>query len=161
MRIRLLTLSAALLAAACGRDEVISIGQSIHHDDFEYSVQSLERKDRIGTLHAHGLFYLVTFEVRNDAKRVEHEWSNSIAYVVDRQGRHYEVDAHAQQGLADTRRLPYKDRHVTPAGATESTVLVFDLPAQIEEPHLGVRGLFLMGDLADFNQYRRQRVRLF
>lgn len=73
MRMRLLTLSAALLAASCGRDEVISIGQSIHHDDFEYSVQSLERKDRIGNLHANGLFYVVTFEVRNGAKQVEHK----------------------------------------------------------------------------------------
>ena len=161
MRMRLLTLSAALLAASCGRDEVIGIGQSIHHDDFEYSVQSLERKDRIGNLHANGLFYVVTFEVRNGAKQVEHKWSNGIAYVVDRQGRQYEVDAHAQQALAATRPFEYKDRYVTPAGATESTVLVFDLPAQIEDPYLGVRGLFLLGDLKDLNQYRRKRVRLF
>jgi hypothetical protein len=55
----------------------------------------------------------------------------------------------------------YKDRYVTPAGATESTVLVFDLPARIEDPYLGVRGLFLLGDLKDLNQYRRKRVRLF
>jgi hypothetical protein len=68
MRLRLLTLSAALLAASCGRDEVISIGQSIHHDHFEYSVQSVDRKDRIGNLHAKGLFYVVTFQVRNGAK---------------------------------------------------------------------------------------------
>jgi hypothetical protein len=161
MRARLLTLSAALLAAACGGDQVIGIGQGIHHDDFEYSVQSLERKDRIGNLHAHGLFYVVTFEVRNGAKQVEHKWSNGIAYVVDRQGRHYEVDADAQQALAVTRPFQYKDRYVTPAGATESTVLVFDLPTQIEEPYLGVRGLFMLGDLKDFNQYRRKRVRLF
>src|SRR4051812_33839970 len=122
MRMRLLTLSAALLAASCGHDEVIGIGQSIHHDDFEYSVRSLERKERIGNLHAKGLFYVVTFEVRNGAKRVEHEWSNGIAYVVDRQGRHYDVDAHAQQALAAIRPFEYKDRYVTPAGAIESTV---------------------------------------
>jgi hypothetical protein len=161
MRMRLLTLSAALLAASCGHDEVIGIGQSIHHDDFEYSVQSVERNDRIGNLHANGLFYVVTFEVRNGAKQVEHKWSNGIAYVVDRQGRQYEVDAHAQQALAATRPFGYKDRYVTPAGATESTVLVFDLPAHIEDPYLGVRGLFLLGDLKDLNQYRRKRVRLF
>jgi hypothetical protein len=161
MRSRLLTLSAALLAASCGRDEVISIGQRIHHDDFEYSVQSLDRKDRIGNLHANGLFYVVTFEVRNGAKRVEHKWSNDIAYVVDRQGRQYDVDTPAQRALAAARSFEYKDHYVTPAGATESTVLVFDLPAQIEAPYLGVRGLLLLGDLKDFNQYQRKRVRLF
>src|SRR4051794_20900948 len=122
MRIRLLTLSAALLAASCARDEVISIGQSIHHDDFEYSVQSVERKDRIGNLHANGLFYLVTFQVQNGAKLVEHKWSNGIAYVIDRAGRQYEVDVRAQQALAAIRPFEYKDGYVTPAGATESTV---------------------------------------
>ena len=40
-------------------------------------------------------------------------------------------------------------------------MLVFDVPREVKEPYLKVRGDFLMGDLFDGNQYKRTRVKLF
>src|SRR5204863_6033154 len=81
-------LAVAALWSGCARDErTIGLGQSIHHDDFEYSVQHLETADQRAGKKADGLFYIVTFQVANRARRVDHSWGNDIAYVVDENGR--------------------------------------------------------------------------
>ena len=152
---------AALFSGCAGQDRIIDPGILIHHDDFEYSVQHVNRTDRIGDLEAGGTFYIVTFQVENRARRVDHRWSNDIAYVVDGSGRGYEEDNAAQRALEAVWPFSYKDRYVTPAGVVEKTMLVFDLPKDVKEPYLKVRGAFLMGDLFDANQYQRTRVKLF
>ena len=155
-------LAVAVLWAGCSREEpILGIGQSIHHDDFEYTVESLDRMSQIANRKAEGIFYLVTFRVDNRAKRVNHRWNNDIAYIVDSQGRHYDNDRDAQRALAALKGLPVRDQYVTPAGSTDRALLVFDVPANASEPYLMVRGSFLMGDMFDLGQYARTRVRLF
>lgn len=151
----------ALCSGCAGHDKIIDPGARIHHDDFEYSVQRLDRIDRIGGRQAGGAFYIVTFQVENRAGRVDHRWANDIAYIVDGNGRQYENDGAAQMALEAVKPFGYKDRYVTPAGMVGKTILVFDLPKDVKDPSLKVRGDFLMGDLFDANQYRRTRVRLY
>ena len=159
--LRIVLMWAALVSGCAGRDKVIDPGTRIHHDDFEYSVRHVDRTDRIGDQPARGGFLIVTFQVENRARRVDHRWANDIAYIVDANGHQYENNREAQKTLDAVKPFGYKDRYVTPAENVETTVLVFDLPKDVKEPYLKVRGEFLMGDLFDANQYERTRVRLF
>jgi hypothetical protein len=162
MAVRLLVaLSSALLSACAGHDTVIAVGERIHHDDFEYSVQHVQRANRVGEVAAHGQFCIVMFQVENRARRVEHGWGNDVAYLVDEEGRRYENDGQAQKALNAANPFGYKDWHATPAGAVETTVMVFDLPADVKDAYLKVRGWPLMGDVFDLNQYQRTKVKLF
>ena len=132
-----------------------------HHDDFEYSVQSVQKVPQVGSLHADGNFYIVVFQVENRAKRIDHRWTNNIAYVVDEAGTHYENDAQAQQELHRITPFGYRGEYVTPAGTTETILFIFDVPVGVTEAYLQVRGSLLMGDLFDGNQYRKTKVKLF
>ena len=103
----------------------------------------------------------MTFQVENRARAVNHRWGNDIAYLVDERGREYENDDSAQMALARGGAFERKDSYVTPAGVTERTRLVFDVPRAVREPYLKVRGFLLMGDVFDGDQFRRTRVKLF
>ena len=157
----LVALSAAILSGCSGPERVISVRQNIHHDDFEYSVQGVETKDRIGARLPAGRFYVVTFQVENRARAVDHRWGNDIAYLVDERGATYENDDGAQSALARVDPFELKDAYITRPGAIERTRLVFDVPRGVNEPYLKVRGLRLMGDVFDGDQFRRTRVKLF
>ena len=150
------------LTAACAGPEItLELKQNIHHDDFEYSAQRIDKLDRIGDLRPAGVFYVVTFQVDNRAKRVDHEWDNALAFIVDEHGHQYENDPRAQAQLAATQPFGYRDRYVTSPGAIETTKFVFDLPRQAAEPYLRVRGETLMGDVLDGRRFTRTRIKLF
>ncbi len=163
MKIKILYLFFAItLFSSCSKeDKVISLKENIHHDDFEYSVQSVEKSDSIAAVKAKGTFYIVTFRVENKAKRVNHEWENSIAYIVDKDGKEYENSNELQNDLAKIKLFVPKVKHNTPAGETESALLVFDIPNDVKEPFLKVRGSFLMGDMFDGNRFKNTKVKLF
>ena len=150
-----------LLFSCSAREKVIGLQQNIHHDDFEYSVQSVDKAEQIGGVRARGTFYIVAFQVENRAKRVDHQWGNDIAYLVDEAGTQHDNDAAAQQELDRTKPFGYEKQYVTPAGATETTMLVFDLPKGVKETYLQVRGVLLMGDVFDGSQYKKTKVKLF
>jgi hypothetical protein len=163
MKIKILYLLFVItLFSSCSKEEkVISLKENIHHDDFEYSVQSVEKADSIGAIKAKGTFYIVTFRVENKAKRVNHEWENSIAYIVGKDGKEYENSNDLQNDLAKIKLFVPKVKHNTPAGETESAILVFDVPKELKEPFLKVRGSFLMGDMFDGNRFKNTKVKLF
>jgi len=152
---------AVIIASCSTKEKVIGLHENIHHDDFEYSVQSLEKTDRIGNVGARGVFYIVAFQVENRAKRVDHRWDPTIAYLTDASGRPYNNDQQAREELNRTKPFNYKNEFVTPAGVTETTFLVFDLPKDITAPYLQVRGSLLMGDAFDGNQFKSTKIKLF
>ncbi len=156
----------SFFAFSCDReDRTIRVGERIHHDDFEYSVASYHVSKMIGegkeAITATGNFYIVDFRTENRAKRVYHEWADSIAYVMDEGGTIYENFPWAQKALRRTGRLAFSVTHVTPPGSTDSTVLVFDLPEDVSAPALMVRGETLMGDFFDGGQFRRVKIALW
>lgn len=144
---------------------IIGIGDRIHHDDFEYSVTNYMvtrfLKNGSDTLKADGMFYLVGFRVENRAKRVGHNWDNNIGFIVDGKGGKYENLPKVQQFLEKSSPFGYREKHNTPAGATDSTYLAFDLPLTVTMPFFMVRGETLMGDMFDRGKFRRTIIRLF
>jgi hypothetical protein len=156
----LLILTAVIFISCSSKEKVLNTGERIQHDDFEYSVQDVKKLERIGTVNANGYFYMVTFQVENKAKRVDHEWTNSTAYLVDGTGKVYENSPELQRNLQGILNFTLKDKYVTPAGKTESTVLVFEVPAAPQELFLKVRGGFLMGDLFDGNQFKNTKIKI-
>lgn len=154
-------LCCAIISSCSAKEKVIGLHQNIHHDDFEYSVQSADKAAMIGNVPTHGAFFIVAFQVENHARRVNHEWKNDIAYLVDEHGAQYENAAAAQNELNRVKPFGLKAEYITPPGATGITMLVFDLPKDAKEPYLQVRGLILMGDVFDGSQYKKTRVKLF
>ena len=152
----------ALIFMSCSQKEnIIGLKEKIQHDDFEYSVQNVEKTERIGNIESKGMFYLVTFRVENDAKRVEHKWDNNIAYVTDKNETIYKNIYDLQINLKKVRDFSLKERYITYAGQNEETILVFDTPNDVKEPYLKVNGEFLMGDLFDGSQFKNTKVKLF
>jgi hypothetical protein len=157
-----------LLLTSCksNRNEyVIEVRQNIHHDDFEYSVSNyiVTRflKNGNETLFARGAFYLVNFKVENRAKRVNHEWENSTANIIDERGNIYENISNVQQFFEKSYHFGLKEKYITPAGKSDSTFLAFDLPFDVTKPFLKVRGEILMGDFFDRASFRRVRIKLY
>jgi hypothetical protein len=164
----LLIQTAWLLAISCSpsRPEiVIDVNEPIHHDDFEYSVTQCLVRQKIGEdadgLIANGDFYVITFRVTNNAKRINHQWDRSIAYVIDEKGTIYENQKKAQVLFDRLQSMARKESYLTPAQSQDSTHLIFELPSDIKTPYLMVRGETLMGDFFDGGKFKRTKIKLF
>jgi hypothetical protein len=162
------TLSIAIALVSCNSDkrsDIIVLNQNIHHDDFEYSVTAFTKTSEIiaekDTLRTNDIFYLVHFKVVNEALRVGHKWDNTIAYLVDEKGTRYENIEEIQDALDRSLHFGLKHIYNTPHGSSDSTILVFNLPAGVKKPYLKVRGESLMGDVFDAAHFRKVKVALF
>ena len=150
-----------ILLSCADNEKVIGLKENIHHDDFEYSVQKVEKTEWIENLKAKGMFYLVTFRLENRAKRVEHKWDNNTAYIIDENGNKFENMYEMQLNLKRTIDFGLKEHYITAAGQSEETILVFDIPNNVRNPYLKVSGDFFMGDLFDGNQFKNTKIKLF
>ena len=166
--ILILIVTNLLSGTSCERNSglrFISVGERIHHDDFEYSVTTyqLTRLLRNGndTIRALGAFYLVRFKVDNRALRVGHKWDNRIGYIVDGKGGKYENKSNVQEFLNRLSPFGLKENYNTPAGASDSTILAFDIPLSVTKPCLMVKGETLMGDVFDRGSFRRTAIKLY
>ncbi len=149
----------------CSRsDTVIGLNENIHHDDFNYRVTAVEKRKSIVAdsvrMLAGGTFYIVTFEVENNAKRVGHKWDNRIAYVISEKGDKYENIAAAQRLLNIKEPFEWRSTYNTGNGSSEQTKLVFDVPGNPTELYLKVNGETLMGDVFDLNRFKRIKIKL-
>jgi hypothetical protein len=159
---------ALFLLFSCNSDRtenVIGIGERIHHDDFEYSVSDYTvtkfLNNGTDTIRAQGTYYMVNFKVENRALRVGHKWDNSIAYIIDEKGNSYENNKDVQQFYGKVHPFGFNDFYDTMAGTADSTILVFDIPLNIKKPYLKFRGDILMGDVFDGGRFRRMKVKLY
>jgi hypothetical protein len=108
-----------------------------------------------------GNYYLVRFKVENRAMRVDHQWDNSIGYIVDEDGNRFENSKEDQITLDKSLQFGWKEQYNTRSGTTDSTILVFKLPLNVTRPFLMVRGGILMGDVFDKARFRKMKVKLF
>ena len=154
-----------LMACTTSEEKIIDPGQPIHQDDFEYVVNTFSIQNNIesskDTLIANGQYYLISFTVINTAKRVNHRWKNTIAYVMDENGNKYENNKDAQVVLNSIKPFGYEAEYVTTFQTEESTIFIFDLPEDVHKPYLMVRGETLMGDFFDGDQFSKTKVKLF
>ena len=143
-------------------EQTIGIGQPIHHDDFEYSVQKVENVQQIGADSAQKghHFLVVLFRVQNDAKRVSHEWDSQIAFVTDGTELMVENNPTLRKSWCQHHGTTCPERFDTPAGVTESTTLVYEVPNTLTQPYLMVKGATLMGDFFDGGQFQKTKIKL-
>lgn len=163
MKIKLVvSLFILIFISSCSSDnKTIGLKQELQHDDYFYSIADVTKTEDIGGVKPQGVFYTVTFRVDNRAKRVEHPWNNSIAFVIDENGKEYQNLPDKQRALNQIKPFNFKDSHVTKAGETELTVFVFDLPKDVKQPFLKYNGEYLMGDMFDGNQFKKTKIKLF
>jgi hypothetical protein len=144
---------------------IIGLNENIHHDDFEYAVTSYSVAKKIvsyqDSIIPFGNFYMINFRVMNKALRVNHPWSNSIAYIIDDDRNIYENNEDAQKILNSISPFGWKEKYLTHFQSTDTTILVFDLPVTIKHPCLMIRGETLMGDFFDRGRFRRTKIKLF
>ncbi len=167
-RYGLLLLLITSMMLSCSKEKadiLIGLNEPIHHDDFEYSVTGYTIERQIGdgpsAIVADGNFYIVTFLVRNNARRVNHSWDNTIAYLVDDAGKTYENNTNAQVNLNKSDPFGYREKYTTTYQSSDSTRLIFDLPKNTIKPCLMVRGETLMGDFFDGGKFKRTKIRLY
>lgn len=163
-------LALTIILASCTKksDEgeiIIGLNEGIRHDDFEYVITDYKIQKTIGegdgALTAKGNFYIVSFKVVNNAKRVKHEWDNSVAYLIDESGNTYNNDNTAQAALEKLTPFGLMQKYKTEHQTTQETKFIFDLPENVKQPYLMVRGATLMGDFLDGNRFERTKVKLF
>ncbi len=151
----------ALAAFASGRPpQAAAIGEPIRQDDFLYTVVGVAKMSSLGDdgrkTFAHGTFYVVSVDVENQARRVDYRWDPSIVYVVDAQGRRYQVALAAQEALEAAHPVDA----IVPAGSSARFAVAFDLPRGIDHPALAFSNGILMGDIFNAAAYMRVRVPL-
>jgi hypothetical protein len=155
-------MAAILLISSCSGDEkILGIGDKVQHDDFFYSIEKVITSNTIGEKMTGGVYYIVTFKVQNDAKRVQHDWKNDAAFVTDENGKVYENNIEIQKLLDSKIPFGFKESYSTKAGTSETTQFIFDIPLTVKQPYLKFRGDFLMGDMFDGNQFKNSKIKLF
>ncbi|HEX2787105.1 MAG TPA: hypothetical protein VHP32_04305 [Ignavibacteria bacterium] len=165
-KLKYIFLLAALFIISCSANEKeIGLNEEIQHDDFFYSVPGYFTMDSIfdGSVvfKPKGNFYVVKFKVDNRAKKVDHLWNNSIAYIIDENGNTYENSVEHQKTLNRIEPFRFKEQHETKPYESEVTYFVFEVPESVKKPYLMVRGETLMGDFFDGSQFRKTKVKLF
>jgi hypothetical protein len=149
-----LYLSLLLLFSWTSTERVLAHGEEKHFCEIDchlaYSVVASHTTNTLGTapnqLSATGLFRVITVKTRFDEKTIGPNRGNGLLYpnsrklvIVDAQGKEYFPAAAAERLLSDLNEagMPF----TTPLRPGESylTTVVFDLPADIQNPTLLIR----------------------
>lgn len=86
---------------------------------------------------ANGIFYIVTVKISSDAKGATLQLADPVATIIDEQGREYERSPEAEAALEDAAgKVVAFVQPIGPGGYFYTKDLVFDLPANVENPSL-------------------------
>jgi hypothetical protein len=139
----------------------VALGTPIRQDDFVFVVTGVGRAPAISnsaaSATAHGIFYIVTIRVDNNARRVDFKWDERIPHIVDAQGHRYDKSRDGQAAL-DAFDTP---KYTVGPGESSSFQAVFDLPVDVDKPVVALDNGILMGDLFNLAAYRRVGVILY
>ena len=149
-----------LLQACSGDEKTFGIKEKVRHNNFIYSVEEVMKTPEFVGTKANGTFYVIMFKVINEDKSLSHEWNNNSAYIEDENGREYGNVTELKKEFCRINYEKYTDNYVTAAGKTDSTVLVFELPAEVKQPFLKFRADFRIGDLFEGNSLANSRIKL-
>lgn len=125
---------------------VVAVGAPVRQDDFLYTVTRVVKHQE-----NENVAYVVTVRVDNQAKIVDYQWRDAIAYVTDKTGRQYQALRDQRGGL---------DRPPIAAGASATYDLTFVLPGAAQIPVLRYSNGTMMGDVFDGAAYRRAVIPL-
>ena len=152
-----------LFGAQSKRETVVGLNQEIQFDDFAFSALGTRKAAALGGDDAQkpseGVYYLVTFKVANRAKRVDIEFNPMTTILVDGAGREYRVSAPGQAVLESIKAREGECKGAVPAGASCVTELVFDVPVDINNPHIKMT-FGKIGDFLDTIFYGKRKIAL-
>ena len=139
----------ALLVLVNRRDETVSLNHEIQYDDFAFSVLAVRQANEVGrvggTVKPRGDFYIVTLKIANHAKRVDYNYKQDCAVLIDRNGREYRHSSEGQSAVEATLSPAELCSAPIPAGQSCVTQVVFDVPAGVQASQLRIT----FGALAD------------
>jgi len=154
----------ALLAVMNRRDQTVGLNKEIKYDDFAFSVLEVARQNSLGEgadlRTAEGNYFVVTIKVANHAVRVDYKFRNGAAILVDQAGREFHLSRDGQRALESTHGYRDGCDGQIPAGASCTTQVVFDLPADARPSHVRFSEGGGIGDLLDFVFYGTKRIDL-
>jgi len=151
-----------LVAALNRRDQMVGLNQEIQYDDFAFSVIEVRKADALGSgvaeARASGAFYVVTLKIANHAKRVDYKPQRASAILMDERGREFFLSEPGQAAL-ESAQGP-RCYNPIPAGASCTTELVFDIPADSRISQLRISEGGLVGDILDVVFFGKKRIEL-
>lgn len=138
------------------REKVLAFGEEKHFCEIDchlaYSVTNVRETQTLGLTAgeatAEGIFYVVTIRTRFDEKTISRARGNGlltpnsrVVTIMDEEGNSYSPSTEGQRALGGSRAEGGGTPLDTPLrpGESYTTELVFDLPANIENPELFMR----------------------
>jgi len=119
---------------------LVSMHTPIRHDDFLFSVNATRSTPHSAGVNRLSLDVLVV----NQAKRVNYDWRDTIAFVEDVDGKRYDPVSTETFTLAP--------------GESRIATVTFDVPASIRQPVVRFWDGIYMGDAFNGGAYARTRV---
>jgi hypothetical protein len=152
----------AMLAVLNRKDQVVGLNQEIQYDDFAFSVQGVRKESSLGRgesqAAARGVYYVVTLEIANHAKRVDFTFKRASAILVDDEGREFHLSEGGQQALESIQGQ--KCLAPIPAGGSCTAELAFEVPETARVSLLRISEGGALGDILDFVFYGSKRIAL-
>ncbi|MEK6286129.1 MAG: DUF4352 domain-containing protein [Acidobacteriota bacterium] len=152
----------AMLAALNRRDQAVGLNQEIQYDDFAFSVLGVRKASALGSgdtqTNARGVYHVVTLKIANHAKRVDYTFKKASAILVDDRGREFHLSVDGQQTLESTQSN--KCNGPIPAGASCTTEIAFDLPADALPSQMRFSEGDSIGDILDVVFYGKKRIEI-
>lgn len=128
---------------------VVGLNQPATSDDLTFTVTNVSKAKTLGSQYtkkdAQGMFYIVTVKIENTGKKTV-TFDSSMAKVVDNEDREFErsIDGQTAKGMSEG-KVDLFLQQIQPSLSLTGD-LVFDLPANISQPQLLVKGgLFSKG----------------
>ena len=119
---------------------LVGMRTPIRHDDFLFSVNGTRTSPAPNNEH----HLLVDVLVVNQAKRVDYEWRDTIAFIEDADGKRYDPVSHNTFSLQP--------------GESRTATVSFLVPRMIREPVVRFWDGIYMGDAFNGGAYARTRV---
>jgi heme/copper-type cytochrome/quinol oxidase subunit 1 len=115
---------------------VLARGQEHCFDEMCFSVQDATTTRILGTgTHAQlarGIYYIVTVQLRNAARQASQKPDQPAFYLTDAAGYQYSPSSAGQHAIG---QYPQWNQRLQP-GEEQTREVVFDVPLQIQQPHL-------------------------
>ena len=143
---------------------ILSMHEVRCFDDWCAAVERVEQRPAIGSLQAHGSFFLVTLTISSQAKRIRQRALDAAVSLLDEHGNRYFPSEEAQKALESAGQAGQPLNSWLEVGESFSHTAVFDLPPDATRPGLVVShgafpGLIIIGDEQSF-LHKRTIVRL-
>jgi hypothetical protein len=134
---------------------VMEMHQVRCYDDWCAAVEQVTQAPAIGSVQAHGSFYLVTVKVTSQAKRISQRALDAAIYLLDGSGVRYDPSSEGQLALQAAGQAGQPLNSLVDAGGSFTYTAAFDLPPSASQvglvmSHGAFPGNIIIGDDESF-----------